>query len=290
MKPLLFRIPKTETESFRVQVDDIPHFYDTLHFHPEWQITLMLESTGTQFVGDNVDRFQPFDLYFLGSNLPHVFRNDAEYYSEKLRAHSVSVYFRGDILGETFFDIPETQHLKTLLTEASRGFRIRNQQANALTGLVQSIAHKKGFEKLLTFLEILNAIWASTAKEYLSSIAYQGTLKETDNQRINDVFEFLMRNYERDVSLDEVANIANMTTNAFCRFFKLRTRRTFSEFLNDIRIGHACRMLQSGNMSVLEVCFANGFNNVSNFNRQFKNRTQLTPSAYLRKYHAGSLR
>lgn len=286
MKPLLFRIPKTETESFRVQVDDLPYFYDTLHFHPEWQITLMLESTGTQFVGDNVARFQPFDIYFLGSNLPHVFRNDAEYYAQSMRAYSVSIYFRGDILGENFLDIPETHHLKTLLTEASRGFRIRNKEANALTTLVESIIHKNGFEKLLTFLEILNAISASPDKEFLSSIAYQSTQKETDNQRINDVFEFLMRNYEREVNLEEVAGIASMTPNAFCRFFKLRTRKTFSEFLNDIRIGHACRMLQNGDTSVLEVCFANGFNNVSNFNRQFKNRTSMTPSAYLSKYDA----
>jgi AraC-like DNA-binding protein len=284
MKPLLFRIPKTETESFRVQIDALPYFYDTLHFHPEWQITLMLESTGTQFVGDNVARFQPYDIYFLGSNLPHVFRNDAEYYTTSMRAYSISIYFRGDILGENFFDIPETQHLKTLLNEASRGFRIRNREANELTALVESVINKKGFGKLLTFLEILNAISVSPHKEFLSSIAYQSTQKETDNQRINDVFEFLMRNYEREVNLEEVAEIASMTPNAFCRFFKLRTRKTFSEFLNDIRIGHACRMLQSGDTSVLEVCFANGFNNVSNFNRQFKNRTKMTPSAYLRKY------
>src|SRR6218665_1950004 len=158
MKPLLFRIPKTETESFRVQIDDLPYFYDTLHFHPEWQITLMLEGTGTQFVGDNVERFQPYDIYFLGSNLPHVFRSDAEYYTDKLRAYSISIYFRGDILGENFFDIPETLHLKILLNEASRGFRIRNQEANELSALVESIIHKKGFEKLLTFLEILNAL------------------------------------------------------------------------------------------------------------------------------------
>ncbi|MBA4849102.1 AraC family transcriptional regulator [Emticicia sp. BO119] len=288
MKPLLFRIPKTETESFRVQVDDLPHFYDTLHFHPEWQITLILEGTGTQFVGDNVDRFQPYDMYFLGSNLPHVFRSDAEYYTNNLRAYSISIYFRGDILGENFFDIPETRHLKSLLNEASRGFRIRNKEANDLTVLIESIANKNGFEKLLTFLEILNALSISAEKEYLSGITYQSTQKETDNQRINDIFEFLMRNYEREISLEEVAEIANMTPNAFCRFFKLRTRKTFSAFLNDIRIGHACRMLQAGDTSVLEVCYANGFNNVSNFNRQFKNRTKMTPSAYLRKYDANT--
>jgi len=283
MKPLLFRIPKTEAESFRIQVDDLTHFYDTLHFHPEWQITLILESTGTQFVGDNIERFQPYDIYFLGSNLPHVFRNDAEYYTQNLRAHSVSIYFRGDLLGENFFDIPETIHLKTLLNESSRGFRIRNQEANTLTDLIESITSRQGFEKLLTFLQILDEV-ASSQKEFLSSITYQSSQKEVDNQRINDVFEFLMQNYEREIELGEVAEIAHMSPNAFCRFFKLRTRKTFSDFLNDIRIGHACRMLQSEDKTILEVCYANGFNNVSHFNRQFKRRTHLTPSLYLRKY------
>jgi AraC-like DNA-binding protein len=284
MKPLLFQIPKTETESFRVQVDDLPYFYDKLHFHPEWQITLVLQSSGTQFVGDSVERFQPFDVYFLGSNLPHVFRNDAEYYHENLRANAVSVYFRGDLMGENFFDIPETWHLKTLLAEASRGIRIRNNEPNALTDLIKSIANKQGFDKLLTFLQILNEIDVSTKKEFLSSIAFQSPQKESDNQRVNSVFEFLMKNFEREISLEEVAEIANMTPNAFCRFFKLRTRRTFLDFLNDIRIGHACRMLQNNENNVLEICFSSGFNNVSNFNRQFKRRMKMSPRVYLKKF------
>ena len=284
MKPLLFRIPKTETESFRVQMDDLPYFYDMLHFHPEWQITLILESTGTQFVGDNVERFQPFDVYFLGSNLPHVFRSDAEYYTENLKAYSVSVYFRRDLLGDNFFDIPETQHLRYLLIEASRGIRIRNNEANALTNLIKSIENKQGFEKLMIFLQILNEIHLSEKKELLSSVSYQSPQKEVDNQRINATFEFLMKNFEREISLEEISEIANMTPNAFCKFFKLRTRKTFSDFLNDIRIGHACRMLQNNEKSVLEICFSSGFNNVSNFNRQFKRRMKMSPRAYLKQF------
>lgn len=285
MKPLLFRIPKTETESFKVQVDDLPHFYDTLHFHPEWQITLILESNGTQFVGDNVERFQPFDIYFLGSNLPHVFRNDAEYYTDNLRAYSISVYFRGDLLGENFFDIPETQHLKALLSEASRGIRIRNNEENALTNLIKSITSNQGFDKLLSFLQILNEIDIAPNKEYLSSITYQSPLKEVDNQRINEVFVFLMKNFSKEILLEEVAAIANMTPNAFCRFFKIHTRKTLTDFLNDIRIGNACRMLQNNQMSVLEICFSSGFNNVSHFNRQFKLRKNTSPSVYLKSFH-----
>jgi hypothetical protein len=134
---------------------------------------LIFESAGTQFVGNNVERFQPFDVYFLRSNLPHVFRNDAEYYIESQGAYSVSVYFRGDLLGENFFDIPETQYLKELLIEASRGIRIRNNEANALSDLIKSIPNKQGFNKLLTFLQILNEIDISPNKEFLSSITCQ---------------------------------------------------------------------------------------------------------------------
>jgi transcriptional regulator GlxA family with amidase domain len=140
------------------------------------------------------------------------------------------------------------------------------------------------FNKLLIFLQILNEIDISPNKEFLSSITYQSPQKEVDNQRINATFEFLMKNFEREITLEEVAEIANMTPNAFCRFFKLRTRKTFSDFLNDIRIGHACRMLQNNEKSVLEICISSGFNNVSNFNRQFKRRMKMSPSVYLRQF------
>lgn len=284
MRPLLFRVPKTEIESFRVQEDSLLYFYDSLHFHPEYQITLIIEGIGTHFVGDCIDRFQPFDLYFLGTNIPHVFRSDAEYYNpeNQLSVHSISIYFRKEAFGDILFELPEMASLKDLLFEASRGIRIRNK-ADILPKMYE-IVKKQGFERLLAFWQILHEIVKSNEREALSSITYHQPQKESDNKRINAVFEFLMQNYAQEITLEQVAEIANMTANAFCRFFKLHTRKTFSDFLNDIRIGHACKMLTTDKFSVSEICFACGFNNLSNFNRQFRRRMAITPTDYAKKY------
>lgn len=284
MKPLLFRVPKTEVESFRVQEDNLLHFYDSLHFHPEYQITLIIEGTGTHFVGDQIDRFQPFDLYLLGTNLPHVFRSDAEYYNpeNQLSVHSISIYFRKEVFGESLFELPEMTSIKDLLIEASRGIRIREK--TEILDKMEQLVSKQGFERMLSFWQILNEIVKSNHREALSGITYHQPQKENDNKRINAVFEFLMQNYAQEITLEQVAEIANMTTNAFCRFFKLHTRKTFSDFLNDIRIGHACKMLTTDKFSVSEICFACGFNNLSNFNRQFRRRMAVTPTDYAKKY------
>ncbi|MCU0325149.1 MAG: AraC family transcriptional regulator [Spirosomaceae bacterium] len=284
MKPLLFRVPKTEIESFRVQEDCLQHFYDSLHFHPEYQVTLIIEGTGTLFVGDRIDRFQPFDLFFLGSNIPHVFRSDAEYYdtTTQLNVHSISIYFRKEVFGESLFELPEMGAIKDLLIESSRGIRIGTK--SDILPLMQQIIATEGFERMLSFWKILYEVVKSNNREALSSITYHQPQKENDNKRINAVFDFLMQHYAQEISLEQVAEIANMTTNAFCRFFKLHTRKTFSDFLNDIRIGHACKMLTTDKFSVSEICFACGFNNLSNFNRQFRRRMAITPTDYAKKY------
>lgn len=277
MKPLLFKIPKTESEAFRVQVDDLPFFYDTIHYHPEIQLTLIQASSGTHFVGDAIGIYQPSDIYLLGSNLPHVFRSDK---NGSENAKSVSVFFKADFLGETFFSIQETQNIRELLEKASRGIKIFAEYNKEIRQDIESLSSLNGFEKLLRFLKVLNQLAVSENSETLSSIAYANPQKDVDNQRINDVFEFLMNNFEKEISLEEVANIANMTPNAFCRFFKLRTRKTYTDFLNDIRIGNACKLLSNENLSIIEVSLASGFNNLSNFNRQFRRRTKQTPTEF----------
>lgn len=277
MKPLLFKIPKTESEAFRVQVDDLPFFYDTIHYHPEIQLTLIQASSGTHFVGDAIGSYQPSDIYLLGSNLPHVFRSDK---NGSENAKSVSVFFKADFLGETFFSIHETQIIRELLEKSARGIKIKVDEAREISSKIEALSMKSGFEKLILLFQILHQISIDENIEILSSIAYSNPQKDVDNQRINDVFEFLMNNFEKEISLEEVASIANMTPNAFCRFFKLRTRKTYTDFLNDIRIGNACKMLPNENFSIIEISLASGFNNLSNFNRQFRRRTNQTPTEF----------
>ncbi|MDN5200094.1 AraC family transcriptional regulator [Fulvivirgaceae bacterium BMA10] len=284
MKPLLFRVPKSDEESFKVQVDDQDYFYDPLHFHPELQLTLILESKGTRFIGDSIGSFKAGDVFLIGPNLPHVFRNDKQYYEKEnnLRARAISIFFTLDSLGKDFFSLPETIHIQKLLKKSSQGIKIKHKTRTKVIHLMEKIEELDKFGKLLQFLKILDVISHDHELECLSSISFGSSFSESDSKKINDVFEYVVKNFSNEIKLDDVASVANLSTTAFCRFFKLRTRKTFTQFLNEIRIGHACKLLLEEDLNITEICYQCGFNNISHFNRQFKNITSYTPTDYLR--------
>ncbi len=284
MKPIYFQIPKTSGETVRVQYDQQPHFYDNLHFHPEVQIMLICESSGTRFIGDSIGSFGPGDLLLLGPNLPHVFRNDKKYYEQdpQLQASNVSVFFQFESFGEPFLSLPEVYPILKLLQSSGRGIAIRGGTRERATALVHQMLPLEGFERLITLFSFLSLVSRSMEIELLSSVGFDGPQKDSDSRKINDVFSYIMENFSQDVRLQEAANIASMSVNAFCRYFKQHTRKTFSTFLNEIRIGHACRLLIEDRWNVRETAFECGYDNISYFNRQFKDITGYTPSEYLR--------
>ena len=284
-KPLLFKIPTSEKESFKIQIDDLAYFYDPLHFHPEIQLTYIVESNGTFFIGDNIKSFKSGDILLIGSNLTHVFRNDRIYYdSEKHRAKSISAFFTEDSFGTNFFNLPEAYKVKRLLQRASRGIKILGSAKEKVSRLLKEIHRYEGFDRILYFLKVLSAMAETDEVEYLSSLGSSKYLKEADSKKINDVFEYVLQNFSDNIKLNEVAGIANMSVTSFCRYFKLRTRKTFSLFLNEIRIGHACKLLKENKYNISEICYECGFNNISNFNRQFKTITGFTPTIYKKKF------
>ena len=287
MKALLFRVPESGEGSFRVQVDHQPFFYDTLHFHPEIQITVFLEGSGTQFVGDHIGTFEAGDVIVLGPNLPHVFRCDEPYYQENsgLMAHSVSLFLKKESFGERFFDLPEMKKISQLLSKSSRGIKLKGKGAQNIGNMISEMVQQEGFDRFTGLLFILDRLTKVKKSEVLSSVAYSTPQKESDNKKINDVFQFVMLNYHRELRLEEVASVAHMSPTAFCRYFKLRTRKTFSRFLNEIRVGQACKLLVEQDSHITSVCYASGFNNISNFNRQFKQITGYTPSGYKQRYN-----
>ncbi|BDD10688.1 AraC family transcriptional regulator [Fulvitalea axinellae] len=285
-KPLLFKIPSSDKESFKVVFDDQPYFYDPLHFHPELQLTYIMEGSGTFFIGDHIQNFKAGDVILIGSNLTHVFRNDKVYYEEgsDLRAKAVSFFFTEESFGTDFFSLPECYRIKKLLERSSRGVQVRGETRRKVASMMRKVKEYDGFRRLLFFLEILSCIALSDEVEYLSSVGYTRYLREADSRKINDVFEYVLTNFPYQVKLQEVAEIANMSVTSFCRYFKLRTRKTFSLFLNEIRVGHACKLLKSNKHNVSEICYECGFNNISNFNRQFKAITGYTPTEFKRRY------
>ena len=284
MRALSFKIPKTKETSFNVQIDEVNHFYDRLHLHPELQITLIQKSHGTLFVGDSISTFREGDLFIIGPNVPHALKNDALFYeNEKLGAKSISIFFSKEAFGDSFFELPELSKINTLINKAERGLKVLGENED-LKEKILKIKNLKGFDRLLLLFAILQELANHPQLEMLSRISFSANNDELQSEKISRVFQFVMDNYHRPIKLEEAAQITNLSVSAFCRYFKLRTRSTFSRFLNEIRISTACKQLIESEYSVSEICYQVGFNNISNFNRQFKNITGFTPSQYLSRH------
>jgi AraC-like DNA-binding protein len=282
MKILPFKIPKTSQESFRLQEDHEIHFYDHLHQHPEVQLTLILESEGKVIVGDFVGSFKPGDIFLVGPNLPHVFRNDAKYYEDnaELQAHSLTVFFEWQSFGEKFLSLPELSHLQEFSKLAERGLFLQEPIRNRVAQLMKQMFRKNGMDRLIVLLKILNILSENKGIEALASSGVYSDFDEVDGKKLADIYRFTMNEFHRKISLDEVASIAHMTTNSFCRYFKKRTRKSYVDFLTEIRIGQARKLLQQDDLSISQISLEVGFNNLSNFNRKFRELCSITPTEF----------
>lgn len=286
MKVLPFKIPKTAESAFHTQIDEEPYFYDTLHQHPEFQLTLIEQSTGSFIHGDYVGSFAPGEIFVIGANVPHVFRCDERYYQENQpgAARALTLFFDQRTFGTPFLELPEARALTDFMIVAQRGLKLNPVLAEELAIMIRALFEKQGMEKLILLLQILNQLASEADHQFLTSGALGKGLKESEGQRLNDIFHFTMKEYTRPIKLDEVAAIAFMSPSAFCRYFKQHTRKTYLDFLNEYRISQACRLLMETDKAVSEVCYESGFNNLSNFNRKFKAVMGVTPKAYAKSF------
>jgi len=275
-----FNVPKTEHEVVRLQLDDESFFYDQLHQHPEIQIMLIESGEGTLIAGDYVGRFSPGDVFALGSGQPHVFRCDNAYYQKRsaLRARSISLYFDASYFGQTLWDSNDLASVREFSESVKQGFQYTKGTAERAAELIRLMAKQKGLSRISTFFLLLNLLTDIQGRKKLSLLP--GRLLAHEEGRMNAIVEFTFRESRRKIYLTEVAQIANLSVEAFCRYFKLHTRKTYINFLNAVRISNACQLLIHRDFSVEQVCYQSGFSNVSNFNRIFKKTTGKTPLAF----------
>jgi len=284
MKVVPFQIPKGTEEAFRVQVDVVPHLYNHLHQHPEIQLTLIKESNGTLIAGDYVGPFHAGDVFVIGGNQSHVFRNDEKFFRNSSKAIAITIFFDETTLGKNFWMLEEMKPLQQFLKNSSGGFRITGRKKKLLAEKLLSITNAKGIDRLIIFLEILKVLGSRKEMQPLAKPLLQRNIKSYDGNRLNKVIEFTFKEFQRPITLKEVSSLANLTPEAFCKYFKTRTRKTYINFLNEIRVNHACRLLTEDG-TIADICYDCGFMNLSNFNRIFKKIKQLSPGEW-RKVNA----
>ena len=275
-------------QSFACRRINSPTFSAPWHFHPEYELTLIVESSGQRFIGDHIAPFKPGDLVLLGPNVPHCWLNLSSADTPAKRASAVVVQFSGDFLGEEIWDRPETRRIATLLRGRSRrGVAFAGKAASRLKERVRTLPALDSLERLLELLKVLHdlASLPRSAFTLLSSEGFVPNLNLKQMGRLERVCRFVHENYRQPIPQAQAAALAHLSNEAFSRFFRKETGRTFVGYLNDVRVSEACRLLIGEEaLAVTEVCHACGFENLSNFNRHFRLRRGLAPRDYRRFY------
>ena len=276
MKVLPFKIPKPEQNAIVFQIDHDEIFYDKLHQHEEIQLSLIVEGEGTLIVGDTINHYTKGDILVIGSNLPHVFKSDVN--ASKV-SHMLTLFFSKSSFGNAFFEFEELKELEAFFKRSKHGFKVTSKQ-KAIKDLFFQLEKASKFNRFLILFQLLKL--ASTANyKSLSSYVYDKKITDNEGKRMRNVFEFTMNHFNSEITLDTISEVANMTNNAFCKYFKKRTNKTYFTFLNELRIEYACKLLVSNKESnIAEIAELSGFNNLSNFNRQFQIHKQQKPSGF----------
>lgn len=261
-------------------------FDSSLHFHPEIEITLILKSNGTRFVGDNISSFGRDDLVMIGTNLPHYWSNDNITDDSDGGSEAIVVQFEAGCMGKDFFEGPEMIHIKKLLNRSSKGLAIHGKTQSTISKQMRKILKSYPFKRVMVLLSILDILANSNEIEVLSSEGFPQNYHHSDSIRINEVYNYISAHLTDGVDVSQAAKNLSMSVSAFCHYFKKKTNKTFSRAVNEMRIGHANRLLLETDLKILEICYQSGFNNLSNFNKQFKSINGVTPRGFRTRYDA----
>ncbi len=287
MKVLQFTIPVPHDKTVIVQKDVLPHFYPHLHRHQEIQLTWIQQGEGTLVAENNMYSFRGGEIYWLGVNLPHVFKSDPSYFSPSSRkkVQTLNIFFNTKGQLDSFFELPEIKNVKNFLLNQQSGFKVPPQHEGEIAEKMLRIQHTTGVDQLIHFIELLKLLSSFQELAPLSARSQPVAYSEHEGIRIGAIYNYIMQQYDKPITLEDVAKQAHMTPQAFCRYFKKHTLHTFISFLNEVRINEACKRLTDGNYdSIATVAYNCGFNSITNFNRVFKGVTQKSPSEYVESY------
>ncbi|ETZ23165.1 AraC family transcriptional regulator [Pedobacter sp. V48] len=259
------------------------NFDPSLHQHPEYQLFLVLKGWGTRFIGDNIKPFKPGDLVFTGPNLPHLWRNDPDT-KKSSKTLGIVIYFPQNFLSEIINSKEEMEHIRLLFEKAGRGLEIYGKTNKMVSKMMQELINAKGVSRLIILLQILNAIADSTDSHPITHVNYIPINNKTESDRMNKIYRYIMKNFRNKISLEVIADLINMTPSSFSRYFKSRVNKSFSDFLKELRIDYARKLLNENKISINSVSYDSGYTTLSNFNKQFKEVTGKTPLQYRNEY------
>ena len=282
MKPLIEKLTLSENTSFLASTYRTPTFEVPWHQHIEYELILFKEGEGSSFVGNYVGEFKTGDIFFLGSNLPHTFQKA----HKDLITSAVVVQFREEFWGTHFLQLPESRSIKKLFDISYQGLKIKGNCKQQLAPFIEELEFAEGFERIILLCECLQLIIQSNEYDTVSTQEVK-EFNTKNKERIDRIYQYTIDRFQEPVTLTAVAKHARMSVPAFCSYFKKSTKKTYIDFLNEVRIGYACKQLIDTQKSIEDICYESGFNTLANFNKQFLKVKKITPSKY-RKDFIGS--
>jgi len=286
MKPFYQKLVALPTQSVIFLDEERPHFTVPWHFHSEIEILFVVKSSGTSYVGDGIHRFSEGGISIIGENVPHWWKSDSKYSDGKdtTGIKALIIQFKKEIFDTNFINLPEMNAIKEFLDKSQRGIQYFGKSRKLLGEQILKIFQLRGISRITELILLLDMMANTKEYKYHSSIGYSKIINTYDFYRFNKIHEHIIRNFTKPIKLEDVANKVNICPTAFCRYFKKHTGKTFLSFLNEIRIGHACKLMVESKMSISRASLESGFNNLSHFNDQFKRVMNLTPTEYLSAY------
>ncbi|WP_304066970.1 AraC family transcriptional regulator [Pedobacter glucosidilyticus] len=283
--PILEYLKPEEEDTFVIRKFDLPYFSTPWHYHPEFELVFIIKGEGKRIVGNSISDFQEGQLSFLGPKIPHIYQNPSAYYqhNSSLGVSSIVLHFLPEAFGNSWFSLPEFKKVHLLFKKSKMGLDLHGEARKLIIEKMFLLVEAKGIKRLIYFFQILDILIETKEFTYITD-EIMITENVNDAKRLSNALLYIYNNFQYEISLDDVARTAFMTRNSFCRFFKLRTKKTFSSLLKDLRLNHSVKLMLNENLSVREVAFRSGYSNLANFNRHFKKKYELTPLEYVKKH------
>lgn len=273
----------TANDCFLVFSRDKIKFDFPLHYHEEFELNFIENASGVQrIIGNSIEFIEESELVLIGSNIPHGWFNSENIALQNVQ--EITVQFHKDLFDDKFLDRDQMIHIRSMLEQSRNGIVFPKETARKIRGNLQSLSQKKGFNSMIGLFSILHDLSLSKDMRALSSLTLADESVTHESRRMEKILHYLKDNYQQKITLEEVTGEVNMTVVSFSRFIKKRTGKTFTEFLNNIRLSHACRLLIDTQQTIAELSYKCGYNNLSYFNRIFKRRYNITPKEFRDAY------
>jgi len=281
-KPKFLSSDASPDKAVSVKYYEVPHFENPLHYHKELELAYIIEGYGTRYVGSSIKSFEKGDLVLVGQELTHVWISDEVFYEESnpLLTKAIVVKFNANFAGNDFFKLQEAHQLNKTFSKALGGLKIEGKTNNEIGDIMYKMLDQSPLEQILSLIQILNLISKSEEVQILSPFDLHKSSNPKEKDRMNKIIQYTTLNFRDKISLEDISKVANLSKSAFCRYFKNTVKMNYNDFLYEIRVQYACKLLLEKEMGTIQICYEAGFNNPSSFSQIFKKVKGIPPSQY----------